>query len=88
MESKRINMTNEILTIKVTKIGKSWHARLRENGLLIDECICYCKQDINYICRWMLRWYDKLGGVSPMATASRKRGYGRPVGRIDYHILG
>ena len=82
-------MTNEILTIKVTKIGKRWHARLRQNGKLMDECACSCKQDIGYICQYMLRWFDKLDGVSPMASASRNRHrrYGEPVGKIYHHIL-
>lgn len=78
---------NETLTIKVTKIGNRWHSRLRQNGKLIDECACERKQDINYTCRWMLRWFDKLGGCSPMASASRRRGYGKPIGKIYYHIL-
>ena len=82
-------MSKELLTVKVTKIGPRWHARLRENGKLIDECACARKEDIGFICRWMLRWYNKLGGCSKMASASRSRPKGslRPVGKIYYRIL-
>jgi hypothetical protein len=34
---------------------------------------CKKKQDIGYCTQEMLRWYDKMGGVSPMAEASRNR---------------
>lgn len=34
---------------------------------------CKKKQDIGYCTQEMLRWYDKMGGVSPMVEASRNR---------------
>lgn len=34
---------------------------------------CADKIDIGYCCKYMLRWYDKLGGESKMAESSRQR---------------
>jgi len=34
---------------------------------------CALKQDIGYCIKYMLRMYDKLGGTSLMADASRHR---------------
>lgn len=65
----------ESLCIKVTKIKNRWHARLydKKTNDLIDEMACEQKIDISYICSVMLRWADKIGFVSPMASASRTR---------------
>lgn len=63
----------EKLRTKVTKINKRYHVRLLENDLLINEMACKRKIDIGFCCKYMLRWYDKLGGDSKMASASRHR---------------
>ncbi len=65
----------EPLDINVVNINNRFHARLydRESGSIIDEMACKQKQDISYICGIMLRWADKLGYVSPMASSSRSR---------------
>ena len=53
----------ELLSLKVTKIKKRWHARLKEADRLIGESACELKEDVGYICRDLFRWYGKLGGV-------------------------
>jgi len=73
----------EILDIKVTKIENRFHARLMHNDYIMDEMACKDKQDISHICSEMLRWADKLGYQSPMASASRKRRLRKPSYPID-----
>lgn len=65
----------EPFTTKVTKINDRWHVRLIhiEDGSIVDEMACDNKENISYLCFVMLRWADKMGWVSPMALASRKR---------------
>lgn len=81
----------ENLRTKVTKINKKYHIRLLENDLLINEMACKLKLDIGFCCTYMLRWYDKLGGESKMAHASRRRNYCNckdvmpmPAGKVWY----
>ena len=59
--------------VKVTRIATRWHARLWVDGKVHDEMACQCREDIGFICRTMLRWFDKMGGVSAFAHASRHR---------------
>jgi len=61
------------LTIKVTRLKKEYHARLRLGHSIIDEMSCKKKQDIGWICREMLRWYSKTGGVDPWAEKARDK---------------
>jgi hypothetical protein len=70
--------------IKVTKIGKRFHARLFLNENLIDEMACDLKIDIGYICREMLVWFDKIGRSSDYSSFSRKRQNSKPLGKIWY----
>ena len=74
------------LEIKVTRIGNRWHARLLEGTKIWDEMACQVRQDIGYLCRQMLRWYDKTGGVEEYASKARARMYKpdnkSPVGKI------
>ncbi len=77
----------ENLRTKVTKINKRYHVRLLENDLLINEMACKHKIDISFCCKYMLRWYDKLGGKSKMASASRHRTHKiilLPAGKVWY----
>jgi hypothetical protein len=78
----------EYLSVKVTKIGKRWHARLLINGRVQDESACSLQCDIGWICRNMLRMHDKCGGTSRLACAARTRksliDAGNPVGRVWY----
>jgi hypothetical protein len=59
--------------IKVTKIKNRWHARLTYAGTVWDEMACDTRVDIGYICRTMMRWFDKNGGCSKVASDSRAR---------------
>lgn len=68
--------------IKVTKIGKRWHARMIVAGEIRDEMACALRIDIGWICREMLRWHDKVGGSSLFAAAARQRQVGCPKGRV------
>lgn len=72
------------LEVKVTRIRNRWHARLIDGSVVIDEMACSCRSDIGYICREMLRWYDKNGGLCRLAMAARKRQVSPPIGRIWY----
>ncbi len=78
----------EYLDIKVTSINGRFHARLlnTDTGKVLDEMACTLRCDIGFICNYMLRWHDKLGGTSPMAQASRDRNKFRcPEGKIIYN---
>ena len=74
----------EKLTTKVTKINNRFHCRLFENKKVFSEIACKEKQDIRFCMWYMLRWYDKLGGKSLMAAATRNRKEIKPIGKIWY----
>ena len=61
------------LDIKVTKINGRWHARLLEGTKVNSEMACARREDVGYICRELLRWYDKCSGSSTYAGKSRER---------------
>ena len=71
-------------TMKVTRVGKRWHARLMLGKVVHSEMACQLRQDIGWVCRELLRWYDKLGGTSKFAKAARKRQSKtpNPVGQV------
>jgi hypothetical protein len=71
-------------TVKVTRIKNRYHARLWWEGKIFDEMACSSKADIGWICREMLRWFDKLGGTSPFASAARKRQQVPAEGKVWY----
>lgn len=75
------------IDIKVTKIGQRYHARLlQDDGTILDEMACISRLDIGWICKEMLRWFDKNGGISKFAMASRKRKRdARPVDKVWYY---
>lgn len=82
--------------IKVTKLGKRWHARLFLNNKPYDEMACSDRRDIGMICREMLRWVDKTGWFSKHADRARHRQYeknnqtssiNKPHGRIWHHCF-
>jgi hypothetical protein len=75
------------MKLKVTRIGDRYHARLIiDNDVVFDEMACSLKRDIGWICREMLRWYSKLGGVSEFAESARDRQRKTPcpVGKVWY----
>lgn len=79
--------------IKVTKINDRWHARLTYEGKIYDEMACDQRIDIGYICRVMMRWFDKNGGCSKVASDSRSRlnqkptNHRGPFGRVWYQNM-
>lgn len=82
----------EKITTKVTTINDRYHCRLLWNGdEVLNEMACKRKDDISYCIRYMMRMYDKMGGMSLMADASRHRldaeGHGKnqvPNGKVWY----
>jgi hypothetical protein len=76
----------ECLETKVTSINGRFHFMLIWNGdEVLNEMACTIRADIGYCMRYMLRMYDKLGGVSLMADASRHRGKNQvPTGKVWY----
>ena len=72
-------------TSKVTRIKDRWHARMIVDGTMRDEMACENRVDIGWICREMLRWYDKGGGCSAFASAARERQQSGPQGKVWYY---
>ena len=66
-------ITNKDPEIKVTKINKRWHARLYFDDKVVDEMACNCSEDIGFICKEMLRMFQKMGGNSQYADKARHR---------------
>lgn len=80
-------MDPENLKLKVTRINNRYHARLYDGDVVLDEMACEEKCDIGWICREMLRWYDKgLFPVSKMASAARERHINPPKSRVWYKV--
>jgi len=80
-----MNNSQEILKTKVTKIKNKYHCRLYEKNKVINEMACIEKSDISFCMHEMLRWYNKLGGISKMASASRLRNKNyKPNNKIWY----
>lgn len=83
-------MYKESITSRVTCINGRYHSRLMDNGKVINEMACALKQDTGYCIKYMLRMYDKCGGASLMADASRHRQKGenklesQPKGKVWY----
>lgn len=74
------------LKTKVTLINGRYHARLYLDEKVIDEMACKEKIDIAWICREMLRWFDKCGGISEWASAARLRHQTPPKGQVWYKV--
>lgn len=72
------------VSIKVTRIGSRYHARLFHNGELYSEMACSLRVDIGWICRELCRWYDKCGGMSLLAHSARGRQHRGPHGQVWY----
>jgi hypothetical protein len=73
--------------IKVTHIKNRYHARCFLNGKLVDEMACQNQQDIQVICREMLRWLHKLSiHVSNYTDRARHRQSSQrgAIGKIWY----
>lgn len=85
MNEMKLENDNQ-LHIKITRINNRFHARLYLDSDVLDEMACRDKIDIGWICREMLRWFDKCGGVSDMASAARARHTTKPKGRVWYKV--
>lgn len=72
------------LEVKVTKIRDKWHTRLLKESEVLDEMACENRIDIGWCCREMMRWHDKMGGMSHFAGASRMRQLTGAKGRVFY----
>ncbi len=73
--------------LRVTKIKARWHVQFRVDGTVHSEMACAKREDIGYCCRELSRWYDKCGGMSAEAAATRARmckptNVKGPVGKI------
>ena len=66
------------LDVKVTRLGDGWGIRLFDDGKLHSEAKVFNRVDIGSACRYLMRWYDKLGGTSARASRTRKRMYEKP----------
>ena len=64
--------------IKVTKIGKGWNIRCFRNEVIVEEIRVFAKVDIGVAIKEALRWEDKMGAISKMATESRERLNSKP----------
>jgi hypothetical protein len=79
-------------TTKVTRIKNRYHARLYHGTNIIAETACELRIDIGHICRYMMRWEDKMGGDC-QTKSSRHRlnsnpdNYRGPVGKVWYNLL-
>lgn len=58
---------------KVTRIGQGWNLRVFLNGEVNQEVRVCDRAEIGKEIKSMLRWEDKCGNFSPMASASRDR---------------
>ena len=62
------------ITIKVTNLKKGWGIRLyNKDGTINSGTFVKFRTEIGPACRDLLRWYDKMGGDSKYAYASRHR---------------
>ncbi len=78
------NKFGTVLSLSIKFIKDRYSAILYVNGKKHSGLACENKQDIGYICRDLLRWYSKLGGVSEWAESSRNSQRNRPgpIGKI------
>ena len=61
-------------TIKVTRIGDGWNIRAYFGDRVVDEYRCYCREDIGWCARQLLRNCDKYYTGGDLFTSSvRKR---------------
>lgn len=70
------------LRLTVTYMDKRWVATLYVQDEEFDRMACENKCDIGWICRELLRWFSKLGGVSEWAESARRRQTPFPQGRV------
>lgn len=59
--------------VTVRCINGRYHVRVFVNGILNQEAVCESKADIGWTARSLLRWEDKCGNISDLATSARRR---------------
>ena len=59
---------------KVTALGSGYGIRVFRHGKLVCSTKVTSRLQVGPAIRDLLRWIDKSGGQSPMASASRNRG--------------
>jgi hypothetical protein len=72
------------LSLKVTRIGNRWHARLLDDDKVLDEMACNSRLDLKFICKEILRRYNQCERLSRFFKAARKRQIQGPHGRVWY----
>jgi hypothetical protein len=73
-KSKKDRQDPEGYDTVVTYLGDgSYGCRVLRDGNVISEGVAFKKRDISNTLRDLLRWVDKLGSTSTMASASRDR---------------
>ena len=63
--------------VRVTRINNGWNVRVFTEGQVNQEIRVFDRIDIGKAAREMLRWEDKCGNFSKLASAARERGYRR-----------
>jgi hypothetical protein len=72
--------------IKTTRINDRWHCRLYCGNRVIDEMACDSSIDIGWVCRELLRWFNKIGDTTDYSHSARVRQNSArpPIGKIWY----
>lgn len=61
--------------VKVTRMEVGYGVRVFTNGVLNQEGRVETREEIGPCARELLRWEDKCGNISPLATCARERSY-------------
>ncbi len=70
---QRCMVDNPEHEVKVTRINDAWHCRVYVQGEVNQEAKCFHRANIGYTCRSLLRWEDKCGNISKLASSARAR---------------
>lgn len=71
--------------VKVTFLGKGYGIRLFHlDGHIWDETFVETRLQVGPACRDLLRWWDKMGGISKYADRARHRSTEKEMFRKGY----
>jgi hypothetical protein len=59
---------------KVTALARGFGVRVLRRGVVVSEGWAENKRQVSTVLRELLRWVDKMGSPSSVASASRDRG--------------
>ena len=62
-------------TTKVTRLADGYGCRVLRDGVVVSQGHADTKADIGPVLKDLLRWVNKLGSPSEMASASRDRNF-------------